>query len=198
MPDRHGADRVGALLDGADHPSMRVLHGRVLSPADRPATLDHVVITAAGIFLIGAVTGTGGRTVLDGQVLRAQAARMARTIGRTVTPVLCVAGEEAELFGAPTTVVGEVAVVPINRLLDWLTQRPARRSADAGAPEAVALPMQFPPAVDAGLTLHSLVEPPMSITPRRHRSRRPHRSYPGGARAANPQGSSPAFPVRLI
>src|SRR4051794_7320018 len=202
MLDREAAERVGALLDGAvldggDRAPMRVLHGRVLSPADPAATLGHVVISVAGIFLIDAVNCTGDRTVREGQVVRALAARMTRMIGRTVTPVLCLVGDEADLFGEPT-VVREVNVVPISRLLTWLAQLPAVMAPEQVATRAVDLSMRFPPAVDAGLTLHSLVESPMSITPHRHRSRRSHRVYPGGAGAADPQRRSPRFPVRLI
>ena len=58
MLDAEGAEPIdalldgalfdGALLDGADRAPMRVLHGRVLSPGEPDASLDHVVISVKG------------------------------------------------------------------------------------------------------------------------------------------------------
>lgn len=208
-----GEERVGALLERADRTTTRVLHDRLLTPGDAAGNLDHVVVCPGGVFLIDAKNWPGDVTVHDNalwqhadgprslsrevQVVRALAAKMAKITRRAVTPVICLVGEQADRFGEPA-LVQDVHVVGIDRLLTWLAERPAVMRPEDVATRAVDLSMQFPPAVDSGLTLHDLVEPRLKIEPRRHRSRRAHRAYPtpAGGEAAPRTGTG--FPVRLV
>lgn len=121
-----------------------VLHDRLLRPGQSEANLDHVVIGPGGMFLVDAKNRAGRVTVWDGGLFQhtvhagdrvslnlaaelkkvhGMAAYMAVETGRAVTPVLCLAGAHEGQFGEPQMVQG-VWVVPVSKLVAWLSSRP--------------------------------------------------------------------------
>ena len=121
-----------------------VLHDRLLRPGQSEANLDHVVIGPGGMFLIDAKNRAGRVTAWEGGLfqhtmnagdpvslnlagelkkVRGMASYMAVESGRSVTPVLCLAGAHEAKFGEPQLTQG-VWVVPVSRLVQWLNARP--------------------------------------------------------------------------
>jgi hypothetical protein len=198
-----GEERVGAVLDAGVRPTTRVMHDRLLKPSGSKANLDHIVVSPAGVFLIDTKNWVGDVTEFNGSLwqhwttsdgpqsagkrdevdkVARMAAAMQKEIGRPVTPVLCLAGDRAECFHHDDPIRG-VHVVPVQRLLSWLDQRPAARPVPDVPTLAVDLSMRFPPAVGGGLTLAALpaAPPPGPIVPETHRRRqapRPRRRQP--------------------
>lgn len=185
-----GEERVGAVLDGADREAFRVLHDRLVSPGKSQANLDHIVVAHSGIYLIDAKNWTGNITIYKQSLwqhrtsssgrqsisktqqvkqVAGMAAQMQRGLGQRVTPVLCLAGENAERFGPPAEIDG-VHIVAVTGLLEWLqAQPPQQRPVDLTS-LAVQVSCQFPPATGGALTLAENDRPVTS-----HRPASPHR-----------------------
>ena len=192
-----GEERVAAVLDGLDRATTRTLHDRLKEPGRSRANLDHLVVTPAGVFLVDAKNWSGETRVAadslradgrrrDDEVdkVRSAAAQVAADIDRPVSPVLCLASDNAAGFGSPQRLRG-VWIVPIGELAAWLqAQPPARRSFDVGT-VAVDLSCRYPEATGDAITLAKgpWASPPPSTggdrPSRRHaRTRAPARSRP--------------------
>lgn len=121
-----------------------VLHDRLLRPGQSEANLDHVVVGPGGMFLVDAKNRAGRVTAWEGGLFQhtvqagdrvslnlgaelkkvhGMAAYMAVETGCAVTPVLCLAGAHEAEFGEPQMVQG-VWVVPVSKLVAWLSSRP--------------------------------------------------------------------------
>lgn len=161
-----GEERVAAALSNADQQNIRVLHDRLQNASGSKANIDHLVVTAAGVFLIDAKNWKGVVTAEAGslrqrwdsengpqsavkygelQEVRRVAAQVEAGIGRPVTPVLCLANDQADAFGPPRELDG-VHVVPVSALVSWLEQQPPLKRPVSIGTVAVELSCKFPPA----------------------------------------------------
>src|SRR5690242_10729986 len=112
-----GEERVAAVLADADQQTTKVLHDRLQDPSRSKANIDHLVVNASGVFLIDAKNWTGVVTAENGSLhqrwtsatgpqsavkyseprdIRRVATEVAGAIGRSVTPVLCLANDQAD------------------------------------------------------------------------------------------------------
>ena len=160
-----GEHRVTAALAPLEDEHCRVLHDRLLYPRQARVNLDHIVVSAAGNYLIdskdwsGVVTleqgslwqpiPSGGSWLLDGKVdtVRRMAAQMESSCSSVVEPVICLAGENSADFGEAKTIRG-VYVVPVGQLAQWLLDRPRLPAAADLEAEATRLGACFPSASD--------------------------------------------------
>lgn len=192
-----GEERVAQVLNGLDRSTTRVLHDRLLEPGRSKANIDHLVVSPAGAFLIDTKNWTGDVTVVQGSLfqhstgagsrpyckndelekVRAAAARIRSETALPVTPVLCLAADDAEKFGSPQA-VRDVPVVPINALRAWLESQPtAKRPIDV-ATVAVDLSCRYPEATGNAITLAAGPWPVASSKPAKSRESRGRRSTP--------------------
>jgi hypothetical protein len=170
MSGEGGERRVASELQPLEGAACRVLHDRLLDAGKPNANLDHIVVSAAGIFLIDAKNWAGKvveyegslwqhkygegaartRIPMDPEVnkVRRMAEQMAASSSRVVEPVLCLTGDRADHFGEARTVRG-VSVVPVTQLSDWLLARPRSPEPREITTEAVRLSAMFPPATAA-------------------------------------------------
>ena len=160
-----GEERVAEALAPLEGEHCRVLHDRLLYPRQSRVNLDHIVVSAAGTYLIDAKNWSGvvtleqgslrqpmpggGSWLLDGKVdaVRRMAAQMQTSCASVVEPVVCLAGEESAAFGEPKTIRG-VYVVPLGQLAQWLLDRPRVSTAADLSAEAARLAACFPSATD--------------------------------------------------
>lgn len=142
-----------------------MLHDRLLRPGLSEANLDHLVAGPAGVLLIDAKNWSGHVTEWEGSLYRhsfgadgtrnhqsmheqlakvhGMGARMAEILGAPVTPVICLAGADAQRFGEPQQVRG-VWVVPTGQLAGWLTSRTARMDGETITKLSTRLMTEFP------------------------------------------------------
>lgn len=137
-----GEQTVGAALERLREHGYDVLHD-VRWPGRRRANIDHVAIGPAGILVVdakswsGAVSAHHGRLRQNGNrrdkeldgVRRAGAdvaALLQLPWALHVIPVLCLAGDHR----VPPTRCGEVTVLDVSRLPDWVAQLPGHLSPD--------------------------------------------------------------------
>ena len=141
-----------------------VLHDRLLRPGQSDVNLDHVVVGPGGLFLVDSKNRAGRVSEWDGGLFQhtvregkpvsvslaaeltkvhGMAAYMAVEAGMPVTPVLCLAGPREAEFGEPRMVRG-VWVVPVGRLVDWLSARPAVLDREAVARAVTRAMTDFP------------------------------------------------------
>lgn len=188
-----GERRVAAAL--APLPTeWLVLHDRLLMPGLADSNLDHLLVGPAGVVLIDAKNWAGHIGEWNGAVyqhsttqggsrqhrpvdrhfagLQKMATEVARRTGHPVLTVICLAGRQADDFGEPRIIHG-VWVVPIARLVDFLTTRPLAPIADRER-LGVHVMTEFPSTTtDAGLLVamgHAL-DPYRGVDTRRGRRR---------------------------
>jgi Nuclease-related domain len=202
-----GEERVAAALAACTRP-MRVLHDRLVDPSRSKANFDHLVVCTAGIFLIDAKNWSGSVTG-EGQSLWCTAARTARrsnkddvlrkvyddaqtvaeVAGRRVTPVVCLANDNADSFGEPRRLAG-VQVLPVSRLTEWLEQLPPDLTDDDVTVRTAKIALNFPSATDNVPTRNN-ERPPTAQPRRRQTPTRPSRG------ATRPAQSSTSKPIRI-
>jgi hypothetical protein len=172
-----GEQRVAAALAPLEGEHCRVLHDRLLQPGKSRVNLDHLVICAAGNYLIDAKNWSGEVDVYQGSLrqrtsggrrwlhtdridqVRRMADQMETASSAVIEPVICLAGEKASDFGAPVQLRG-VFVVPVDRLADWLLNRPRPAASVDLRSQAVRLAAEFPSATEpAFLALPPLKRP---------------------------------------
>jgi hypothetical protein len=129
------------------------------------ANLDHLVVGPAGVLLIDTKNWSGHVTQWEGSLYRhtfgadgtrkhqsmheqvakvhGMGARVSELLGAPVTPVICLAGANAERFGEPQQVRG-VWVVSIGQLAGWLTARTARMDTETVTKLSTRLMTEFP------------------------------------------------------
>src|SRR5579875_367890 len=168
-----GEERTAEVLERLELAPLRVLHDRLLRPGESETNIDHLVVCTRGVVLIDTKNWAGAVTVHNGGIWRhhttqhgrvseaaskylhmlRHAADRVRAAGPfPVVPVLCLAGESGNRVVEPHEVAG-VHVVPLTGLADWLRDQPERLAAGDVVTRAVELSAQFPPAVNAGLTI---------------------------------------------
>jgi hypothetical protein len=135
-----GEQVVGAALDGLREHGYDVLHD-VRWPGRRRANIDHVAIGPAGILVVDAKNWTGKVSAHHGRLrqngnrrdkevdgVRRAGADVAALLqlpwALHVIPVLCLAGEHQ----VPATRCGQVTVVDVGRLPDWVSALPGHLS----------------------------------------------------------------------
>jgi len=136
-----GERAVGAALDGLREHGYAVLHD-VRWPGRRRANIDHVAIGPAGILVVDTKNWTGKVAAHHG-ILRQNGNRRDKEVDGVrragadvsallqlpwalhVIPLLCLAGEHQ----VPATGCGQVTVVDVGRLPDWVSALPGHLSA---------------------------------------------------------------------
>jgi hypothetical protein len=162
-----GERRVAEALRPLVGAHCHVLHDRLLDPGRSRVNLDHIVVSVAGTYLIdaknwsGHVTGSpagitltaAGRTRSMNDLVdkvRHMAEQMELTATTVIEPMLCLAGDEAALFGEAQAIRG-VFIVPVDRLADWLISRPRPAvSADLRS-RTIKIAATFPSATQPAL-----------------------------------------------
>lgn len=159
-----GERRVAEALGPLEGDSCHILHDRLLNPDQSRVNLDHIVICVAGTYLIDAKNWSGRITASSAGLVRTangrtrpmnreldkvrqMAEQMELATSTVIEPVLCLAGDEAALFGEPTQVRG-VFVVPVDRLASWLTSRPRAAADDDLRTRTVKIAASFPSATE--------------------------------------------------
>ena len=135
-----GEQVVGAALEGLREHGYEMLHD-VRWPGRRHANIDHVAVGPAGILVVDAKNWTGKVSAHHG-ILRQNGNRRDKQVDGVrragadvaallplpwalhVIPVLCLAGQHQ----LPPTRCGQVTVVDVGRLPDWVSALPAHLS----------------------------------------------------------------------
>lgn len=188
-----GERRVAAAL--ATLPAdWLVLHDRLLMPGLAESNLDHLLVGPHGIILIDAKNWAGHLGEWNGSVyqhsmtqggfrqhrpvdrqfagVRSMAREVARRTGFRVMNVICLAGRQAEDFGDPRVING-VWVVPLGRLVDFLTSLPPVPIADRQRLDTHVM-TEFPSTTtDAALlvAMGHAIDPYSGVATRRSRGR---------------------------